>query len=67
MKYFIISENDIIGSKDFPIINQQVTDYILYKAMAQNKTFSETLNDYLIEKMNEDTEIYLKYVDDVMK
>jgi hypothetical protein len=35
--------------------------------MAQNKTFSETLNDYLIEKMNEDTEKYLKYVDDVMK
>jgi hypothetical protein len=45
MKYFIISENDIIGSKDFPIINQQVPIHEF-----NNGYFAEQILKELIEK-----------------
>jgi len=40
-----------------------VTEFIYHKAMTLNQTFSQTLDDYVLEKMNEDTAKYMEFVD----
>jgi hypothetical protein len=60
MKYYIKY------GKEMHCLSQKVANFIAYKAITNHKSFSETLNNYLIEKMNEDTAKHLKFVDEAM-
>jgi len=44
-------------------IEKEINDYILFRAMCRNETFSQSINSLLREKINENTEKYMEEVE----